>query len=244
MKDSSFVRIRNAGWVKEKENEFIFSSKLSLVVLNALSQEFHWDIDVISVHLDIFREELEIIEGCGIEFFPSKGGKPKVRLVKTEIPVNLASTRNQQNINQMKKALQILKQYHILIRNSGIELVDIAFLRYNLIHLGNLINSQGKEANKELEEYVGTRQNEQEIKNLRHNYFNNPKSNWNKIPMKDPQNALYDEHYFFEEKPKVALIYGTPRFIFKGFAKEELEHFNSLKSGVMLPPKEYEKDFF
>lgn len=239
VKDCSFIPIKDAGWVKETENNFILPSKLSLVILNALSQGYHWDIDLISVHADIFREELEPIEGCKFVFPLSQLRKPKIKFVKTKIPVNLNAAR----ARTLTKSLSVLKQLLTLLRNSNHEQIDIAFLHFGLKALGEAVKSRNKNAIKELEEYADFEENSQEIKNLRHHYLLGPNSNWNKIHILDPQNALYDNSEFIDKKSKVALIYGTPRFINKGYSKGELKLFHSLKSGISLPSREEEKKF-
>lgn len=239
VKEASYVPILNVGWVKETEDKYILPSKLSLVILNAVSQGYHWEIDVISVHSDIFREELEIIDGCEIEFPFKEERRPKIRLVKTEIAVNLKVAQSP----KLKKSLPVIKQFNNTIRNLDAGPIDVVFLHFKLITLGNAVKSRSKSAKEELEKYRDYTESSQEIKNLRHHYLLGPNSYWNSIPLKDPQNALYDDLMFWEERPKSALIYGTPRFINKGYSKQDLKLFHSLKSGISLPAKEETEDF-
>ena len=39
------------------------------------------------------------------------------------------------------------------------------------------------------------------------------------------------------------MIYGTPRFINRGYSKQDLKLFHSLKSGISLPAREETDDF-
>ena len=243
VKDASYPRLKDIGWVKEEEENFILPSNLSLVFLNAISQGYKDEINLFSVHYGIFKEELEVIDGCEVEevVAPSSNERnPKIKLVKTERPINLNATR----VRTLKESLPTLKLFLTLLRNWKADPIDVAFIHYNLKELGETIKSTSNKANTRLEEYLDFEENSREIKNLRYNYLNGLKSDWNKIPMEDPQIALYDEYVSFKNNPKTALIYGTPRFINKGYPKQELEYFHPLKSGIVLPSKEKQKEFF
>ena len=240
VKDCSFVPIKDAGWVKETESNFILPSKLTLVILNALSQGYHWDIDLISVHADIFKEELELIDGCEFVFPLNEERRPKIKLVKVKIPVNLNAARGR----TLTKSLPVLKQFHNVVGKLKEEPIDVAFLHFGLKNLGDIVKSRNKDAIKELEEYADFEKNSQEIKNIRHNYLIGPNAYWNKIPIIDPQNAIFDNPEYIDKEPKVALIYGTPRFINKGYPKEDMERFSAINKRISLPPKEERKEFY
>lgn len=243
VKDASHPRLKDTGWVKENTENFILPSNLSLVFLNALSQGYKHEMNLISVHYGIFREELEVIDGCEVGFDsapPISERKPKIKLIRIARPINLNAAR----VRTLKKSLPTLKLFLTLLKNWKADPTNVAFIHYNLKELGETLKSQGKEANTQLKEYSDFEENSREIKNLRYNYLNGLKSDWNKISMEDPQIALYDEYFYFGNNPKTALIYGTPRFINKGYSKQELESFNSLESGVSLPPRGKRKEFF
>lgn len=240
VKDASYPPIRDAGWIKETETNFVIPSKLTLIILNALTQNYDGNLEIISVHADIFREELEKIDGCDFIFPEQSERKPKIKLVKTDIRVNLGASR----ARSLKKSLPVLKQLQTLLRSLKGEKIDIAFLHFKLKELGNAIKSTSKKANEWLEEFTDFRENLAEIKNLRYHYLNGPNSNWDKILKVDPQNALYDKYLENEDIPKLALIYGTPRFMFKDYSKQEWKYFSAVNKIVSLPPKNKRKEFF
>jgi hypothetical protein len=240
VKSASSPRIMDIGWVKETAEDFIIPSNLSLVFLNAISQGYKYKLNLLSVHYGIFKEELEVIDGCEIETDSRVDRKPKIKSVETTIQVNLNAAR----ARTLTKSLPTLKHFLVLLRKWRYEPIDIAFIHENLKELGEAVKSRSNEAKTILENYNDFEKNSQEIKNLRHHYLIGPSSNWNRIRIEDPQNALYDEYYLLEGNPKTALIYGTPRFINKGYSKEELDSFSAVNKIVSLPPEEQRKEFF
>lgn len=240
VKSASNPRIADVGWVKETVEDFILPSNLSLVFLNAVSQGYKYELNLLSLHYGIFKEKLEVIDGCEIETDSIVDRKPKIKMMETPLRVNLNAAR----ARTLTKSLPTLKHFLTLLKKWQNEPIDVAFIHENLKELGETVKSRSNEAKTILENYNDFEKNSQEIKNLRHNYLIGSNSNWNKIRVEDPQNALYDKDLFFETNPKTALIYGTPRFINKGYLKEELNSFSAVNKIVSLPPKKQRKEFF
>ncbi len=112
VKSASSPRIMDIGWVKETAEDFIIPSNLSLVFLNAISQGYKYKLNLLSVHYGIFKDELEVIDGCEIETDSRVDKKPKIKSVETTIQVNLNAAR----ARTLTKSLPTLKHFLVLLR--------------------------------------------------------------------------------------------------------------------------------